>query len=136
MLCAPIKSDFYAKLLRIHSKSSTVKQAHMPHNDSFVKQTSASSSKCGPQFGGIRVVSLQANFPQHFEVLWRTFLLGYCQTKGYWPPGCSLLALQNRALDLSLVALSAQRLALNFLAATFLCPALQRITTALTYLDV
>ncbi|KAE8440864.1 hypothetical protein EG329_006381 [Mollisiaceae sp. DMI_Dod_QoI] len=34
-------------------------------------------------------------------------------TKDYWPPGCSFLALQNRALDLSLVALSAQRLALN-----------------------
>jgi len=31
----------------------------------------------------------------------------------YWPPGCSLLALRNKVLDLSLVALSAQRLALN-----------------------
>lgn len=90
-----------------------VKQAHTPRNDPFVNQTSASSSKSEPQLGGIRVVSLQANFPQHVQVLWRTFLLGYCQTKDYWPPGCSFLALQNRALDLSLVALSAHRLALN-----------------------
>lgn len=41
------------------------------------------------------------------------FLLAYCQTKDYWPLGYSFLALQNRVLDLSLVALSAHRLALN-----------------------
>jgi hypothetical protein len=96
-----------------NSKQSTVKQTHTPHNDPFVNQTSASSSQSEPQLGAIQVVSLQANFPQHVEALWGTFLLGYCQTKDYWPPGCSFLALQNRALDLSLVALSAHRLALN-----------------------
>lgn len=96
-----------------NSKKSTVKQSHTPHKDPFVNKGSASSSKSESQLGGIQVVSLQTHFPQHVEALWRTFLLGYCQTKDYWPPGCSFLALQNRALDLSLVALSAHRLALN-----------------------
>ncbi|KAE9364996.1 hypothetical protein N431DRAFT_446708 [Stipitochalara longipes BDJ] len=96
------------------SKKSTLQQLDTPHNDSVVNQTLASSSESEPQLGGIPVVSLQATFPQHVEALWRTFLLEYCQTADYWPPGCSFLALQNRALDLSLVGLSAHRLALNF----------------------
>jgi hypothetical protein len=52
-----------------NSKKTTVKQSHTPHNDPFVNQTPADSAKSEPQLGGIRVVSLQANFPQHVEAL-------------------------------------------------------------------
>lgn len=57
--------------------------------------------------------SLKPDVRECVETLWRTFLLGYCQTNDYWPPGCSLLALRSETLDLSLVALSAQRLSLD-----------------------
>jgi hypothetical protein len=70
-----------------------------------------------PTLSGI--ASLQTHFGQHLAALWNSFLSGYCKTKDYWPPGCSLLAFQNRALDLSLVSLSAQQLALSFPKSSF-----------------
>jgi hypothetical protein len=83
------------------------------YQDLSVTQVSASPSHGANPLSGLNIVSLKADFRQHIEPLWRTFILSYCQTKDYWPPGCSLLALQNKTLDFSLVALSAQRLALS-----------------------
>ena len=71
------------------------------------------------QPGGVRIIALDAlhftagEFRQHFEALWRTFLSNYCETEDYWPKGCSQLALRHQALDLALLALSAQRLAFS-----------------------
>lgn len=65
------------------------------------------------QTGLRELASLQASYPQQVTALWQTFMRGYCQTGDYWPPGCSLLMLRNEALDLSMVALSAQRLSLD-----------------------
>ena len=57
--------------------------------------------------------ALRLDCSQQLEVLWRSFISRYCRTKDYWPPGCLLLALQSRVLDLALIALSAQHLALD-----------------------
>lgn len=65
------------------------------------------------QLGGVNVASVSTDFRRHVESLWRTFLVGYCHTPDYWPPGCSLLAFRDQTLDFALVALSAQRLALD-----------------------
>lgn len=96
------------------AKSRDSRVPRRPHyHDLSANQASATSSYGFPSLGGLDVVSPRADFRQHVEALWRTFILSYCQTKDYWPPGCSLLALRNKALDLALVALSAHRLSLN-----------------------
>ena len=50
-------------------------------------------------------------FRLHFETLWASFLTVYSRTSDYWPAGCTSLALRHEALDLALIALSAQHLA-------------------------
>jgi hypothetical protein len=95
------------------SKGSGIKEARPPQRSLSVIQLSASSSYDVPPLAGLNVFTLQADFRQHVEALWRTFQASYCQTEDYWPPGCSVLTLRNEALDFSLVALSSQRLALN-----------------------
>ena len=53
------------------------------------------------------------DFSQHFDALWGSFQSKYDRTSTYWPSGCSQLAQRNEALDLALIALSAQRLAFS-----------------------
>ena len=60
-----------------------------------------------------RVHDMYPDFSQQVATLWKTFLVGYCQTDDYWPRGYSLIAMRSKVLDLSLLALSAQRFALN-----------------------
>ena len=67
----------------------------------------------------IQLITLHAldftpgEFRQHFEALWDSFQDKYDRTNTYWPSGCSQLAQRNEALDLALIALSAQRLAFS-----------------------
>jgi hypothetical protein len=96
-----------------NSKDSRINKARPVHHDLSVIKVSAPSFQATPPPNKLNVVSIQPDLREHVEVLWRTFVLSYCQTNDYWPPGCSLLARRNKALDLSLVALSAQRLALD-----------------------
>lgn len=95
------------------ANDSRVNECHILYCDHSADQISDPSSSRPIPLSRLDIAALQTDFQQHFEVLWRTFILSYCQTKDYWPIGCSLLALRNKALDFSLVALSAQRLALN-----------------------
>ncbi|KAF2494430.1 hypothetical protein BU16DRAFT_589269 [Lophium mytilinum] len=84
------------------------------HEERILKgKISTFPSHAVPPFGREELGSLHIDYPQQVAALWSTFILGYCQTSDYWPPGCSRLMLRNKALDLSIVALSAQRLALN-----------------------
>lgn len=82
-------------------------------SDTSLTRTFAASSTGILPLGRLNADSLRTDFRQHVEAIWGTFVHDYCQTKDYWPPGCSLLALQNQVLDLSLIALSSQRLALK-----------------------
>lgn len=93
------------------SKHLSANEARPPQHNPSINQISTSSSYNVTPQDALNIITVKADFPQHVGVLWQTFLLSYCQTRDYWPPGCSLLALQNEALDLSLVALSAQQLA-------------------------
>jgi hypothetical protein len=105
----PNKKDLLYEALA-DSKDFSLNAAHTVDRDLSVTQVSASPS---PSFEGLTVVSYQVDFRQHLEVLWKTFILSYSQTNDYWPLGCSSLALQNKVLDLALVALSTQHLALD-----------------------
>jgi hypothetical protein len=108
---APNKKELLCQALA-DSKASGVIEAQTVHGDLSINRILATPFHGATTLGSLTVFSLQVNFQQHLEALWQTFQLNYCQTKDYWPPGCSLLALQNKALDLSLVALSTQHLTL------------------------
>lgn len=98
---------------RIKANDSRSNDCRLLYRDQSANQIPGPSSSRAIPLSRLDIITLETDFRQHFEVLWRTFILSYCQTKDYWPIGCSALSLRNKALDFSLVALSAQRLALN-----------------------
>ncbi|MCJ1310730.1 hypothetical protein MMC25_004396 [Agyrium rufum] len=87
-------------------------QIHLDQpNVDFIHNLSADVSLTPRQRDmGQPFVVITLNFRQQFDVLWNGFRSKYACTNDYWPDGCAQLVERNNALDMAMIALSAQRL--------------------------